>query len=1131
MPPRSNTTIDCAVIIALPEEFQAKPGVPSFEDLFACQQAGTFGAEHFRHFTFNDNTNSGRKGIVTVLHGMGPARSLAITQQIIEEFDPTTLVNIGIAGALSDDLRLGDIVVADFADHYSYRAKSKEGTGTQFGGKPYSTSYQYFNATQQLWFTHEDQFWAWQKYCSDMLDRALPSQKQEELVRSKLINRRPAIKGGPLACGDTVVVTDELRNAILEHNRTFLAVDMESAGFLQACYERKHEYRRLVLKAVTDFADERKHDLDHIDNGAIRSWAISNSYVLLHLVLTRLLDFQRSRAPRPARPMADKERATLADAIHAAVADRNLKTSYRNSGLDANRLDRLDAVFRLVSESPILRTHSGVLQQAAEWIAASHHEYPLAVEGRPGVGKSSFLNALYIYLRRSYESDRGRPLPFYIDLKNYDAFPHTAGRPEAVRQFTSDIGVLTTYAEKYPGDRVVVLLDGIREYVLADETLESEAVARLHRYPNVCRVVSLGRTYIPDKPRFKRDLSHFENAQEILVLGSLPIASPDCAAFCDALQQEVSGASSLTLQSRALELANSLGFEELDMFVLSLLLERMTRHGYRDLTTRREWLHKYCTEYLAGSAVSISAAAKLAFDYAISSLPLEHHLHVGSAPWRLLHRHRVVKDFLVAYHVVDVVRAVGRGSDKEAGDLNYVYPFRINAFCKEMVTAGRDVQFEVLHGCEQLYKEGGPNAKPHACYLAGRVSNYQVREEAIVFLRDCNIETQKRLRLGTLNTPGELLLARTIYISLMNLGDDKAADEYLSWLMHNERWDDLNRGFHLEYYGDISFDPDRQMIHSDPMDAPTEILPCRKTLAQLVSRIRRHIQDSSYKMFAVEVYTAYSLAQHRHAKNVLPPSDRDTLLDLIPRILLNSNIARSKPLKQYLSMITQNFHGENFPIGRLAERLYRIKTEERKGWRRRTESIPRVESVADHMYCAYLLGQLYLPNDNAAWIGYDKRRVLEIILVHDLAEAITGDTPAETRSEADVDEERRAVEYIAACGTYLKVANLDFIAEYAAEFEGGSTLNGQVARDVDLLENLMQLFLYRPHLSEVEFDRWYGWITDRVCTNAGREILGTITENFKVRPGSPCQPREAPSFLPGDMASDKEIVDQDQRRI
>lgn len=1100
MPSPPANAIDCAVIIALPEEFEVKPGVPSFTDIFRCQPADTFGVEHFRPFIFTDRTNTERRGIVTVLYGMGPARSLDITKQVIGHFDPVLVVNIGIAGALSDDVRLGDMIVADFADHYSYRAKSNDDLGVRFGGKPFNSFYPYFNATQQLRIARPDEFWGWQQYSSDMLGRAISAPIQETLVRSNLINRYPTIKGGPLACGDTVVVSEELRNALLDHNRTFLAVDMESSGVLQGCLEQDREYHRLILKAVTDFADERKADLDGIDSGAIRAWAISNAYVLLHLILKELIDFTRPQIPRPSILVGHTEQSAMSDAIHAGVREHSLKKSYRNIGLDPARLDRLDTIFRIISQSAILRPQQGVIAPVAEWITASTHEWPLAIEGRPGAGKSSFLNALYLRLRSLHESDRIRPIPFYIDLKDYDRFPYTGGRPEAIRQCRSDTDLFLTLAERYPNQRGVILIDGLREYVLADDALETDLLTRVGRYPNVSRVLSFGRTFIPDKPRFRRDLSSYEVFHESLTLGALDPTSPDASAFCEALQHELSGSPSQFLQSKALSLANDLGFEELDFFILALLLERMARPGYSSLKTRSEWLRRYCTEYLTATRAPISAAAKLAFEYAISAKPFEQHTHIGSVPWKLLHRHRTVKDYLVASHVIDVMRDVGRGERRNADDLNYVYPFRINTFCKEIANETRDNQFEVLRGVKELYKRGGPNGKPHACYLAGRLANYQVREEAKMFLAECNRATCEQLQAGVVKSPADLLLARTVYISLMYLGDDKAVDEYLFWLMHDERWDDLNRGFHLEYYGDIPFDPERQMLHSDPMTRAAEIVPCDKTLTQLMTRISKHNGDRDYKMFNVEVYTAYSLAQHRHAKNVLPSKYREALLKLLPEVVSNPNVGKCKPLKQYLAMIEQNFSDATFPIGRLAERLYHIKTEERRGWRKRTDTISRVESVADHIYCAYVLALLYLPEVHAEWIDYQKKRVLDMILVHDLAEAIAGDTAVEDRDDARVDDERRAGEYISACGTYLNVADLDFVSEYLEEFERGANLNARIARDVDLVENLMQLFLYRGHLSERDFDHWYEWIADRVQTDAGHQLFDIVIENFRTRP-------------------------------
>lgn len=68
----------------------------------------------------------------------------------------------------------------------------------------------------------------------------------------------------------------------------------------------------------------------------------------------------------------------------------------------------------------------------------------------------------------------------------------------------------------------------------------------------------------------------------------------------------------------------------------------------------------------------------------------------------------------------------------------------------------------------------------------------------------------------------------------------------------------------------------------------------------------------------------------------------------------------------------------------------------------------RRESVAEHCWRAALMALLLEPEHPEI----DCRRVMELCLVHDLGEAITGDIPTFRKTEEDEQREERAVEQL-----------------------------------------------------------------------------------------------------------------------
>ncbi|MEA2513443.1 MAG: hypothetical protein QOJ59_2930 [Thermomicrobiales bacterium] len=76
-------------------------------------------------------------------------------------------------------------------------------------------------------------------------------------------------------------------------------------------------------------------------------------------------------------------------------------------------------------------------------------------------------------------------------------------------------------------------------------------------------------------------------------------------------------------------------------------------------------------------------------------------------------------------------------------------------------------------------------------------------------------------------------------------------------------------------------------------------------------------------------------------------------------------------------------------LTRFLQRVGRLKRVPRTGWLDRGVPAEEAESVADHTFRVALLAWLAA----AAEPGLDRDRVLKLALIHDLAEAVTGDLP------------------------------------------------------------------------------------------------------------------------------------------
>jgi 5'-deoxynucleotidase YfbR-like HD superfamily hydrolase len=145
----------------------------------------------------------------------------------------------------------------------------------------------------------------------------------------------------------------------------------------------------------------------------------------------------------------------------------------------------------------------------------------------------------------------------------------------------------------------------------------------------------------------------------------------------------------------------------------------------------------------------------------------------------------------------------------------------------------------------------------------------------------------------------------------------------------------------------------------------------------------------------------------------------------------------------------------------------------------------------------YLLALLYLPEWDGDGPEYRKDDVLKTLLIHDIAEAEVGDTAYPNVTEETRASERRIMQYLQMCGTYLRVADMSETFALWNEFDSGLTQTAKIAADIDKLENLVQLYLYERDEPVEGAAAWKQWVGDRLQTKQGQDILQIVKEKYE----------------------------------
>lgn len=211
------------------------------------------------------------------------------------------IVSLGIAGRLSTDVELGDVVVPSEVRDYLHRSKTVDTTATpcrgrrarrrdrsridelRLGGAAWPTTPGAVQVARSLEFSHPSVFGRWRDEATKRgraLGDVLPA------------HRRATVHADDahLATGDLVIASADMRDRITRADRNLLAVEMEAAGVVARATRRPIPVRSMVVRGISDRADKCKSAVDEQTGGRIRRVAMENATsFLLALIETGVL--------------------------------------------------------------------------------------------------------------------------------------------------------------------------------------------------------------------------------------------------------------------------------------------------------------------------------------------------------------------------------------------------------------------------------------------------------------------------------------------------------------------------------------------------------------------------------------------------------------------------------------------------------------------------------------------------------------------------------------------------------------------------------------------------------------------------------------------------------------------------
>ena len=206
---------------------------------------------------------------------MGPLPAAQRTEKLLRFADVELLVVLGLAGGLDDKVKLGDVVVASeicefLAESKAVPARGGKGFRLKYSGRRWPLNYRLREAVNNF------------SLCGSAFSEDYRAELRElyESLRIPRQQRRlgsesPDYHVGHIASGDIVGAAEAFAVELLGIDRKFLALEMEAAGVAKTAHDRNTAKKLLVVRGISDFADERKTSLDVQARGNWRLYAMT----------------------------------------------------------------------------------------------------------------------------------------------------------------------------------------------------------------------------------------------------------------------------------------------------------------------------------------------------------------------------------------------------------------------------------------------------------------------------------------------------------------------------------------------------------------------------------------------------------------------------------------------------------------------------------------------------------------------------------------------------------------------------------------------------------------------------------------------------------------------------------------
>ena len=794
--------------------------------------------------------------------------------------------------------------------------------------------------------------------------------------------------------------------------------------------------------------------------------------------------------------------------LHDFVMANYIKERYKKEELEPEDINNYSELFKLTIDichnKGKVEVTKNLFDFIREDILVRKKDNLIKIKGPDGTGKSTFLSILYIYLYNYCRKNGFSFYPFYINLHFYDI--KISDMPSDEQQIKDrmygDLEQLKHLTQANPELPYIIIIDGNEDYFRT--TLKSAKYFNdfISDLPGQKKIVCIGEKTNVHYCRERKKYTYMYSKM-LYTFQFRPIAKNDKQKWEKFIRLFAAVEGNDELTSHIDSYLEKFDLEEVDLNILSVFKNCYDRDTLDESNSLTDLYENYCLAYLDDTD-EFEDSAKMSFEYFMTNKKFtQEEIAKKHRKWNLIHQHKTISNFLIAYHYIQILKDYNGNTGTNR--LEYLFPLDINIFIKPLINEDAETQELILDKCRKIYSEGGILAKSQAIYMMGRIRNKNLKEKILDILERYYEQLyEQNIRNATSQNEQEQwdghLLLRSVIISLIYLGRKDKREAYLKILLDYPAANQINRSFHLEYYGDIPRKPGSTVnYYNDDGSGSMEI-----TYDILLNRVRRYLSSRKWiedLNFQINLFTLCSLVQVRLGTPKVTEKQIQKLKNIINTTLQEEQSNLNKDFKAYLTMLKEDIERSAYKPSCLYEKLYGIKSIERSGWKKGIKNPQpgqQFENVVEHTYYAWLLGRLYLPEEapkEREYKFYDKTQILDTVLIHDWAEIDVGDAIPEENSDEHKELEDFRMRVLLMHDTYAQIENMSQLKKFWNVYGKDSrNINGVIAYELDKIQALYQFYVYLNNGAQFTEEKIQNWKNEKnkITTSLGKNILKEV---------------------------------------